>query len=147
MGMLDTLTLLRRDYGTTMDDNQCVELLNEAAWIHKAEGYGLSRKEFGTRGLRYDGQECCHDVLMLQDGRYWDCLGEAGKASIPIWSATPNGIITDERRGWVAPIVPQGGVNPHPPDPPPAGDLEARVTKIEDWLRSLGRVTTTGWPA
>lgn len=143
MSMLDTLHLLRREYGATMTDDECVALLNEAAWIHREEGYGLSRKEFGTRGRRYDGQECCHDVLMLADGRYWDCLGAAGSASAPSWSTNPSGVITDPRRGWIAPIVPQGGVEPGPPVPPVTTTLEARVTELEAWRASIGRVTTT----
>jgi len=142
MGMLETLQGLRGLYGPTMTDDECVELLNEAAFIHAAEGYGLSRKETGTRGRRYDGQECCHDVLMWRDGTYWDVLMAAGGASVPTWGP-PSGTITDPRRGWVAPIVPQGGVvvPPEPPDPPPSGnvcwEVEARVAALETWARAF----------
>ncbi|HMN09323.1 MAG TPA: hypothetical protein PKC83_11105 [Gemmatimonadaceae bacterium] len=119
MSMLDTLNALRAAYGPTLTDDQCVELLNAAAWQHRAEGYGLSKKTSGTRGRRHDGQECCHDVLMLRDGTYWDCLSGAGAASTPVWGQ-PSGTITDPARGWVAPIAPTQGEVPSPvPVPPP----------------------------
>ena len=143
--MLETIRAARAKYGATCGDDECVAICNEVAWVHRAEGYGVSRKETGTRGRRYDGQECCHDVVMLRDGRYWDILGAAGGASVPQWQDSPSGVITDPARGWVAPIVPQGVVTP-PVEPPVTPTLEVRVAKIEEWLRQLGRVTSTGWP-
>lgn len=156
MSMLDTLQLLRRGYGATMNDDECVELLNHAAWLHKSEGYGLSHKASGTHGVRYDGEPLCHDVLMWKDGTYWDCLNAAGAASVPTWPSPNSGRITDPNRYWVAPVVPQGDVDPDPPTPPPS-DLEARVTALEQWAASFrvklaGSHTmevarTTTWPA
>lgn len=134
MGMYETLTSLRQAYGATMTDDECVALCNDAAWAHIAEGYGVSHKAGGTHGIRYDGEPCCHDVIMLQDGRYWDCLVAAGGASVPTWSTNPSGVITDPNRYWVAPIVPQGTT---PPPPPPGGTLEARVAALETWARGL----------
>ena len=116
MDLRSTIESVRAKYGSTMNDDQCVELCNEVAWIHRNEQVGLSRKESGTRGRRYDGQECCHDVVMLPNGQYWDILTAAGGASTPSWSSTPNGVITDKARGWVAPIAPQG--TPVVPNPP-----------------------------
>lgn len=150
MGMLATLQRLREKYGRQMNDDECVALCNDAAWEHRAEGYGVSRKERGTRGRRYDGQECCHDVIMLRDGTYWDVLDGAGLGdppgySVPKWGVNgngqPAGTITDPLRGWIAPIVPQGGVViPEPPGPtpePPSGELERRVAALEAWARGL----------
>ena len=131
-------------------------MCNAVAWIHRAEGFGLSRKTSGTRGRRHDGQECCHDVVMLLDGRYCDILTAAGGASTPNWSSTPNGRITDPARGWVAPIVPQGQPEPPvpppvdpPPQPPPSSDVEARLRALEQWRVDLASYvvrTGTGWP-
>jgi hypothetical protein len=132
--LLTTITSVRAQYGATMTDDECVALCNEVAWLHRAEGYGLSHKAGGTHGTRYDGEPCCHDVLMKANGSYWDILGAAGAASIPTWQDSPNGVITDPSRYWVAPIVPQGGVVVPPVDPPPSGgDLEARVARLEAW--------------
>ena len=78
--MLATLQELRRAYGSVMSDDECVALCNDAAYIHRSEGYGVSHKAGGTHGVRYDGEPCCHDVVMLKDGRYWDVLISAGGA-------------------------------------------------------------------
>jgi len=137
--MLATLQELRRAYGPMMSDDQCVQLCNDAAWIHRAEGYGVSHKAGGTHGVRYDGEPLCHDVIMLADGRYWDVLISAGGPSIPTWGAQPSGVITDPSRYWVAPIPPQGGTEPPQPDPPTATELEARVAALEVWARSFAR--------
>ena len=118
MSLLGSIEFERTRYGATMTDDECVALCNAVAWIHRNEQFGLSRKESGTRGRRYDGQECCHDVVMLPDGRYWDILTAAGGASMPNWPRDdkPAGVITDKARGWVAPIAPQGvPVVPNPP--------------------------------
>ena len=141
MAMGETLARLRGRYGATMTDDECVELLNAAAWAEREAGYGLSRKEFGTRGRRYDGVECCHDVLMRPDGQYWDCIQAAGAESRVGWASMPSGTITDPRRGWVAPIVPL--VGPEVPVPPVTTTLEQRVADLEAWRQSVGRVTTT----
>ena len=147
--MLATIQAARARYGPTCTDSECVEICNEVAWVHRAEGYGISKKTTGTRGRRYDGQEACHDVIMLRDGSYWDILASAGAASVPQWSAQPNGVITDPARGWVAPIVPQGAVEPPvPPDPPPAGD-KARLAALEQWRVDVMKFvvrTATEWP-
>ena len=148
--MLEDIQRARARYGATCTDDQCVEICNEVAWLHRGEGYGLSRKESGTRGRRSDGQQCCHDVIMLRDGSYWDILGAAGGASVPQWQAQPSGTITDPARGWVAPIRPQGSVEPpvEPPQPP-SGELEARLRALEQWRIDVGAYvvrTGTGWP-
>lgn len=156
MSVLDTLRLLRASYGATMTDDECVALINHAAWLHRGEGYGLSRKDAGTHGTRHDGVRCCHDVVMLQSGQAWDVLTGAGAESQPTWGSV--GMITDPTRGWVAPIAPVGtGTGPTPPPvitPPPAAGLTAdqvrEVVRAEllraeselAWLRGALQETT-----
>lgn len=139
MTMLATIQNVRAKYPTPCGDDDCVAICNEVAWIYRAAGYGVSRKESGTRGTRYDGQQCCHDVIMFQDGTYWDILISAGEASIPKWGTNgdgqPSGYITDPTRGWIAPIPPQD----QPPPPPPPDDLAARVTALEAEVRRIQR--------
>ena len=138
MSVLDTLNQLRGNYGATMTDDECVDLINAAAWAHKDEGYGLSRKDSGTRGTRYDGVSCCHDVLMLQSGDAWDCLTAAGAQSTPSWSSV--GKITDPSRGWVAPIAPKGstgGGTTTPPTTPPSASCKALTAdQVRDLVRA-----------
>lgn len=121
MSLLGTVEFARRAYGPTMNDDQCVELCNLVAWTHKNEGWGLSRKTTGTRGRRYDGQECAHDVLVDASGVEYDILTAAGGASTPTWGKT--GGFARPGREWVAPVVPQGAVvtppTPQPPIPTP----------------------------
>jgi len=134
MSVLDTLNQLRAGYGPTMTDDECVALINAAAWAHRAEGYGLSRKDAGTGGTRYDGVRLCHDVIMLQNGQAWDVLTGAGAQSTPTWGSV--GVITDPSRGWVAPIAPQGtgtGTTPPPVVTPPVAGL------TEDQVRAIVR--------
>lgn len=150
MAIRDTLNALRANYGPTMSNDECVELINAAAWAHKSEGWGLSLKDFGTYGVRWDGVGCCHDVLMLKDGRYWDVLTSAGGASVPTFSDSPGGRITDPRRGWIAPIQPQAGTVPTPnptptptPTPQPAAckwqpvDVEPFRLLVREELKAL----------
>lgn len=136
MSVLETLRLLRGQYGATMTDDECVDLINAAAWAHRAEGYGLSRKDSGTHGTRYDGVRCCHDVLMLKSGQAWDVLTGAGAASQPTWGSV--GMITDPSRGWVAPIAPQGtGTGPTPPlVPPPAPVAGLTADQVREVVRA-----------
>lgn len=121
--VLETLRDLRTNYGASMTDDQCVELCNAVAYVHQdaPEQWGLSYKATGTRGVRYDGTPCCHDVLVRKDtGEEYDVLLAAGGASTPTWGKT--GGKARPGREWVAPIPPQG-VHPVPsptPTPPPS---------------------------
>lgn len=135
MSMMETLTALRARYGATMSDDQCATLMNDAAWAHRAEGYGLSNKDGGTHGHRAgDNEDVCHDVLMLKDGTYWDALGSAGAASTPNFREdAPSGLITDPTRYWIAPIAPVGsgtGTTPQPPVTQPPGLTADQVRAI-----------------
>lgn len=114
----DTLVEERKKYGATMNDNECVELCNTVAWIHRNAGWGLNEKTGGTLGVRYDGQKCAHDILHHRPtNRIYDVLASAGAASTPVWqdkgdNCTP----PNQCRPFVSPIVPQsgGGTNPCP---------------------------------
>lgn len=103
-------------FGPTMTDDECVALCNEVAWQHRADGWGLSAKTSGTRGRRYDGQECAHDILVDAQGIEYDILTAAGAASTPTWGKS--GGKARPGREWVAPIQPQGAVTPGPVPPP-----------------------------
>lgn len=138
MNILDTLRALRAEYGAEMSDNECADLVNAACWVHRAEGFGVSNKDGGTKGYRYDGEDICHDVVMLKDGSYWDVLTAAGKASGVIGGETLGapGKITDTTRYWIAPIPPKGaGTGPvvKPPvvvPPPAAGVALADIREV-----------------
>jgi hypothetical protein len=114
MSLLETVKDVRSRYGATMNDDQCVELCNTVAWLHRDAGWGLSQKEGGTHGVRYDGQACAHDILVAANGAEYDILTAAGAESRPTWG--PTGGVTRPGREWIAPIAPQGvPVVPNPP--------------------------------
>jgi len=113
--------------------------MNDAAWEHRNEGYGVSNKDGGTHGHRAgDNEDICHDVLIWKDGTYWDALLGAGPGgpSTPTWGA-PSGCITDPSRYWIAPIPPVGGgvVTPPTPPTPPAPKVKARGQFEEEFQR------------
>jgi hypothetical protein len=130
----------RARYGATMTDEQCVELINAVAWKHRADGWGLSGKDFGTHGVRYDGARVAHDILHHRPtNRIWDVLGAAGAASTPPSSLGPGGPPPGSNRPWVAPIVPQGHVEP-PPVPTPGPIVPAPGTPPVDITPILNRL-------
>jgi hypothetical protein len=121
---LDTARVLadlhaeRAQYGATLTDDQCVELINAVAWKHRHDGWGLSGKTSGTLGTRYDGTTVAHDILHHQPSNHvFDCLQGAGAQSHPVMNDL--GVNTQAHRPWVAPIAPRGVVDPPPPPPPP----------------------------
>jgi hypothetical protein len=135
----------RANYGATMSDEQCVELINAVAWKHRADGWGLSGKDFGTHGVRYDGARVAHDILHHRPtNKIWDVLGSAGAASTPPSSLGPGGPPPGSNRPWVAPIVPEG-VTPAPtptpqPQPTPTPtpvDLSAVLAKLDAVLAEI----------
>lgn len=119
--LLPDLQRARSAYGPTMNEQECVALLNRVAWDHKADGWGLSRKPNGHHGTMSDGTPVAIDVLYHQPSRtVWDVLGSSGAESRPTW----NSIKTYDFNGrpWVAPIAPGSsapGPIRNPPPPPP----------------------------
>lgn len=133
-----TLKALRPKYPTPLGD-QGAALLNEVAWTHRAEGYGLESKSGGnTCPQPTTGKTCGCDILRTQT-LGWDCLGDAEGAGTPVQADSGP---ADPAR-FVAPIDP-GNVEPpvDPPVDPPTGDLEARVAALEKGQKKLeARVT------
>ena len=133
MSIQDTVVELRKDYGATMSNNQCADLLNEVAFIHAAEGWGLLADRGGNFATRFDGTKVEVDILFNRTtAHHYDALGDGGGASTPAWQ--DDGLMDLSR--WVAPIPPLQA-HPVPPDPPPtpppppATDLAARVVALE----------------
>lgn len=131
--VLNTLRRLREEWATavaprtTLTDEECVALINEAAWIHAADGWGLSYKADDKFGRRYDGMPLAHDILVDRaTGVEYDVLVGAGEQSTPTWG-TSGGKVRPGRE-WVAPIPPEGVSTPVPPPvvvPPASTSLTA----------------------
>jgi hypothetical protein len=125
-----------RDLGPTA--SQCAAICNEAAWIHRAEGWGLSTKTSGSYGILSDGSYVAADIIQHKVTlEHFDCLVGAGwdedenryGPATPAWQ--PQGVLNDPARPWKAPINPGTTTPPPDPLPPPTGDLEARVADLE----------------
>jgi|OpeIllAssembly_1097287.scaffolds.fasta_scaffold00157_11 hypothetical protein len=130
MSIYDTLVQVRSKYGASPTTNECGEICNETAWIHRndPEKWGVNTKNFGTHAILHDGSNVAADII--QNGvtlEAYDCLGSAGDggSATPQWLAV--GVITDSNRPWKSPVPPQDTNPPDPPDPPNNDDeiLEA----------------------
>src|SRR5678815_3503337 len=103
--LLGAVQTARRAWGATMTNGECVALLNSVAWMHRADGWGLSLKPNGNHGMRHDGKPCAVDVLYHQPSRtVWDVLRAAGEVSEPTW--IPITTYDFAGRPWVSPIDP-----------------------------------------
>ena len=92
-------------------------ILNRVAWAHRADGWGLSRKDFGTCVPSPVGL-VAEDVLHHRPSNlHWDVLAGAGVGqSLRPIQTDAIGPMTDLRRPWVAPTDPGGDVSvPTPP--------------------------------
>lgn len=120
-----TVATVRDKYGPMPTANECVELCNEVAWIHRAEGFGVAEKTAGTRGQRHDGQLCAIDGLVYRPPgggaeQFIDILAGADNATPPRARPAWQEYATSNRK-WIAPIAPAGAP---PPDPPPNPEPE-----------------------
>jgi hypothetical protein len=96
------------------------QLLNDTAWVHRADGYGLLKKPSGSNCPQPEtGIKISRDILMLPSGRIFDCLIDAEGQAVPTWSEKKpvNPAL------WTVPVDPEadGGVvePPEPPEPEP----------------------------
>lgn len=127
MSILEDLELERQQYGRTMTDDECVELINTVAWKNRHDSWGLNAKPLGKNGTRYDGEKVAHDVLHHKETNIiYDVLVGAGAQSTPTFNKL--GVNTNTARPWVAPIAPQregSPLSPTPqPQPPPAAECK-----------------------
>lgn len=115
--LLGTVQSVRAKYGPVPSEAELCAIVNEVAWIHREEGFGLSAKPGGNACVRHDGARVAVDIVQHQStGTLFDILIDAGGPAIPSWGvAHPH---NDPNRPWVAPIAPAGGTPPPPPPPP-----------------------------
>ncbi len=120
--LLPTLQRIRAEYPTPMSPAQIGEYLNRVAWEHCMEGWGLLRKDAGSRCPAPQGVSISCDILIGGPGNpphHFDVLIDAGGASIPTWSDVgpcqlgPSSGCDMSR--FLLPIPPPGFVNPLPP--------------------------------
>lgn len=131
--LFDSVVAERAKYANPPTADQCVELLNAVAYAHRDKGWGLSRKESGSHGVRRDGVPCALDILHHQPSNTLvDCLRDAGGASEPAWSEI--GPPPSSDRIWVAPIAPADAPTP---DPPPVTPPVTPSPNMPAWVRHV----------
>lgn len=140
----DTLVRVRAKYPAVIDGKQGAAILNEVAWLHRAEGWALLGKAGGNNCPQpQTGKRISCDYLIVNRGGTWfgqDVLvaapGENEQSPAnPVGDVNPqddmSGAINGGSRSVVQAVDP-GGIEP-PPPPPPAGG----VTKADlDLLRA-----------
>lgn len=144
----DTLVDLCEDYPepAVTDTAHIGAILNRVAWIHRAEGWGLSRKTGGTR-IDSPVGEIAEDILQLPDGRHYDVLIAAGLGR-PLQPSRGSNIGTIDLRArpWVPPVdVPlpwasSGPVVPAPPPTPGPAPAPAPAVDLTPVLDALERI-------
>ncbi len=109
-------------------------ITNLAASRMRAEGAGLLDKPFGN-----NCQGFAVDIIAYPDGQIYDVLIRAETDNLPAWQDA--GTVDPSR--WRPPL---GSLvdPPDPPDPPAPGDpalaaLDARLTRIEQWIAQAPR--------
>jgi hypothetical protein len=136
----------RYPYATVQDRAHLGAILNETAWAHRDEGWGLSRKEGGTNVPSPVGL-IAEDVLHHRPTNlHWDVLQAAG-VGYPLQPIQTDAIgpMRDPARPWVAPVRPEVTVVPTSPRPtspsvPPPdalGTLRAQLDTLIEQQRVL----------
>jgi len=120
-----TLQAIRPKYPTPLGQHGAA-LLNEVAWIHRAQGWGLESKQGGNVCSQpTTGTTCGCDILRTID-KGWDVLVDTEGAGEP--KQAESGPADPAR--FVAPVPPSGVPDPEPKPEP--SDLAARVKVLED---------------
>jgi hypothetical protein len=134
-----TLRAERGRYGPRPSPAELTNILNATAWVHRADGWGLSRKLTGERcpGLPgHDGDVACDVLHHRPSAQIWDVLVAAGEAAMPSCDGYL-GVQTDISRPWVAPVEPVGAIPSPPPGPDPVAAELAQLRAEIERLRPL----------
>jgi len=110
----------RTHYPTPMSAAQQAAVINDVAWKHRAEGWGLLSKPSGNNCPQpVSGAPVACDILFhLPSGHHFDVLGDTGGAGTPQWGDAGE----MDRNRFIVPVDPGDGNPPPPPPPPPATD-------------------------
>jgi hypothetical protein len=111
--LLASVEAARQQYPAIMSEDQKADLLNRVAWQHRAEGWGLLRKDGGARCPAPQGVFVACDILVYAPtGWHFDVLVDG---QIPAWQdagpciSPPSGC---DMARFVAPVAPAGGTPP-----------------------------------
>jgi FG-GAP-like repeat len=107
--LLPDIEHIRATYPPIMSEEQKAELLNHVAWLHRAEGWGLLRKDGGARCAAPQGVYIACDILVYAPTAWhFDVLADG---QIPAWQdagpciSPPSGC---DMARFVAPVAAPG---------------------------------------
>ncbi len=125
-----TLQSVRAKYPTPLG-NQGAAVLNETAWIHRAEGYGLHSKPAGFNCPQpKSGASCSCDFLRLSTLGF-DVLADAEGAGTPVQADSQSA----DAALWLPPVDPGAiTVPPIPPTQPPTQPPQQGNALPSDWV-------------
>jgi hypothetical protein len=114
-------------------------LLNEVAWEHRNEGWGLSEKPNGYSVPHPDGTRIASDILYHKPTNLlYDVLTAAGERSEPAFNLV--GPSTDSSRPWKAPTNP-GSEPIEPNDPETGSPIDAIASMIAELQGQVAEVS------
>jgi hypothetical protein len=125
MTVLDTLREVRTKFPPIPSNEDLGKIVNETAWRHRDEGWGLSGKPGGANTTQpVSGILVARDILHHKPtNQIYDVLiaaGDGGPAT-PAWQG-PMAAPDPNARPWVAPTNDGYDTPTDPPDPPDPGD-------------------------
>ncbi len=106
MSLLDKIKVERAKYDANVYADYCADIINNATYQLKTEGWGLSGKDFGAHASRYDGKMVSFEAVQnYLTNHIYDVFQNATLESIPTFNDL--GQNTQLNRPYVEPIVPQ----------------------------------------
>lgn len=136
--LLPDLQRERAKHGPSMTSAEVAQMLNVVAWAHRTEGWGLLRKGSGN-SCPLAGTFVSCDILIYSRGatEHFDVLIDAEGRAEPTWQSdgpcVPGPSSGCDMARFFAPVDPGNG----PPDPPPAGTLQAQIDALVAQLAAL----------
>lgn len=126
----------RAKYGASMSPAQVAAMLNQIAWNHKAEGWGLLRKGSGNSCPLRDTFISCDILIHAPSIQHFDVLQDAENTARPQWNNVGPCVLSESSGcsmdKFLAPFDPGGPVVP-PPLPPstPPVDTSTLSAKLD----------------
>lgn len=121
------------------------KITKRVAWHLKDKGFGLLSKTSGN-----NCEDFATDIVVDENGGYYDILGDGGGANDPQWPETPE---AGDKSRWRAPVDPRDVIivppepDPEPVDPKPEPKPEFDPTPILTRLTGIETHIIELWKA
>lgn len=143
----------RAKYSVSMTPSQVAAMLNQVAWNHRAEGWGLLRKGSGNSCPLRDTFISCDILIHAPTIQHFDVLRDAENAAIPQWNNVGPCVLSDssgcqmanflspfDPGGSVPPVVVPPVIVPPMPQPPVYTDLSQVTLRLDAMAAQMERI-------